>query len=90
MFDFESEFDKIKKKGKGRVAKGLFGLIFDGVRDNKDSIKRKALSLKKRERAITIHQRCIIYERPVCKDLKACYYAFLKIAPKGGALSVRT
>ena len=90
MSDFESEFNKIKKKGKGRVAKGSFGPTFDGVRDNKDSIKRKALSLRKRERAIIIHQRGIICERPTCKKLKAYYYAFLKIALKGGALSART
>ena len=55
MFDFEREFDKVKEEGKGRVVKGFFGLTFDGVRDNKDSTKRKALSLRKRERAIIIH-----------------------------------
>ena len=85
MFDFESEFDKVKEKGKGKVAKGFFGLTFDGVRDNKDSIKRKVLSLRKRERAIIIYQRCIICKRLIYKKLKACYYAFLKIAPKGKA-----
>ena len=55
MSDFEKKFDKVKEKGKGRVAKGSFGLTFDGVRDNKDSIKKKALSLRKRERAIIIN-----------------------------------
>ena len=55
MSDFEREFDKVKEKGRGRVAKGFFGPTFDGVRDNKDSIKRKALFLRKRERAIIIH-----------------------------------
>ena len=55
MSDFERELDKVKEKGKGRVAKGFFGLTFDKVRDNKDSIKRKALFLKKRERAIIIY-----------------------------------
>ena len=55
IFDFKKKFDKIKEKGKGRVAKGFFGPTFDGVRNNKDSIKRKASSLKKRERAIIIH-----------------------------------
>ena len=39
--DFKKKFDKIKEKGKGRVAKGFFGPTFDGVRDNKDSIKKK-------------------------------------------------
>ena len=37
------------------MVKGFFGLTFDGVRDNKDSTERKALSLRKRERAIIIH-----------------------------------
>ena len=55
MFDFEKEFNKVEEKGRGRVAKGFFGLTFDGVRDDKDSIKRKALSLRKRERAIIIY-----------------------------------
>ena len=55
MSDFESEFDKIKEEGRGRVAKGSFGLTFDGVRDNKDSIKRKALFLRKRKRVIIIY-----------------------------------
>ena len=55
MSDFKKEFDKIKEKGKGRVAKGFFGLTFDGVRNDKDSIKRKTLSLRKKERAIIIY-----------------------------------
>ena len=55
MSDFEKELDKIKEKGKGRVAKGSFGLTFNEVKNNKDSIKRKALSLRKRERVIIIH-----------------------------------
>ena len=55
MSDFKKELDKIKEKGKGRVAKGFFGLTFDGVRDNKDSTKKKTLSLRKRERVIIIH-----------------------------------
>ena len=82
--DFKKELNKIEKEGKGRVTKGFFGLIFDGVRNNKDSIKRKTLSLRKREKVIIIHQRCIIYEKPTYKKLKACYYAFFKIALKGG------
>ena len=53
--DFKKELDKVKEKGRGRVAKGFFGLTFDGVRDNKDSTKRKASFLRKRERAIIIH-----------------------------------
>ena len=53
--DFEKKLDKIKEKGRGRVAKGSFGLTFDEVRDDKDSIKRKALSLRKKERAIIIY-----------------------------------
>ena len=55
MSDFEKKLNKIKEKGKGRVAKGFFGLTFDGVRDDKDSIKKKTLSLRKKERAIIIH-----------------------------------
>ena len=55
MFDFEKEFDKVKEKGKDKVVKGFFGLTFDGVKDDKNSIKRKALSLRKREKAIIIH-----------------------------------
>ena len=55
MSDFKKKLDKIKKKGRGKVAKGFFGLTFDGVRDDKDSIKKKALFLRKRERAIIIY-----------------------------------
>ena len=90
MSDFESELDKIKEKGRGKVAKGFFGFTFDGVRDDKDGIERKTSSSTKRERAIIIHQKCIVSERPACKNLKACCYAFLKIAPKGGAPLSRT
>ena len=55
MSDFKKELDKIKEKGKGKVAKGFFDPTFDGVRDNKDSIKKKASSLRKRERVIIIY-----------------------------------
>ena len=55
MSDFKKELDKVKEKGKGRMAKGFFGLTFNKVRDNKDSIKKKALSLRKRKRVIIIH-----------------------------------
>ena len=55
MSDFKKELDKIKEKDKGRVAKGFFGLTFDGVRNNKDNIKKKTLSLRKKERVIIIH-----------------------------------
>ena len=55
MSNFKKKLDKIKKKGKGKVAKGFFGLIFNGVRDNKDNIKKKASFLRKRERVIIIH-----------------------------------
>ena len=53
--NFKKELNKIKEKGKGRVMKGSFGLTFDGVKNDKDNIKRKTLFLKKRERAIIIH-----------------------------------
>ena len=48
--DFKKKLDKIKKKGKGRVAKGFFGLTFNGVRDNKDNIKKKTSPLRKKKR----------------------------------------
>ena len=88
--DFKKEFNKIKKKDKGKVVKGFFGLTFNGVRNNKDNIKKKTLFLKKKERAIIIYQRCIICKRPTYKKLKTCYYAFPKIAPKGGTPLTRT
>ena len=53
--DFKKELDKVKEKGKGRVAKGFFGLTFNGVRNDKDSIKKKALSLRKRKKVIIIY-----------------------------------
>ena len=53
--DFEKELDKIKEKGRGKVAKGSFGLTFDKVRNDKDNIEKKALSSRKRERVIIIH-----------------------------------
>ena len=49
MFDFENKLDKIKEKSNGRVAKGSFGLTFDGVKNNKDNIKKKTSSLKKKK-----------------------------------------
>ena len=55
MSDFEKELDKIKEEGKGRVAKGFFGPTFNRVRDDKDNTKKKALSLRKKEKAIIIH-----------------------------------
>ena len=72
------------------MAKGSFSLTFDGVRNNKNNIKKKTSSLRKRERAIIIHQKYIIYKKPTYKKLKAYYYAFPKIAPKGGTLSAHT
>ena len=90
MSDFKSELDKIKEKGKGRVAKESFGLTFNRVKNNKDSIEKKTLSLRKREKVIIIHQRYIVCERPIYKNLKAYYYAFLKIAPKRGTPLTRT
>ena len=55
MSDFKKEFNKVKEKGGGRVAKGFFGPTSDKVKNNKDSTKRKALSLRKKERVIIIH-----------------------------------
>ena len=43
-FNFKKELDKIKEKGKGRVVKKSFGLTFDKVRNNKNSIKKKTSS----------------------------------------------
>ena len=72
------------------MAKGFFGPTFDGIKNNKDNTKKKTSSLKKKKKAIIIHQRYIICERPTYKKLKAYYYAFLKIAPKGGTSLTRT
>ena len=87
--DFEKNLDKDAEEEKSRVAKGSFDPTFDGVRDNKDSIKKKALFSRKREKAIIIHKKCIIYKRPAYKNLEAYYYAFPKIAPKRRAPSAR-
>ena len=72
------------------MAKSFFGPTFDRIKNNKDNTKKKALSLKKRKRVIIIHQRCIICERPIYKNLKTYYYTFPKIAPKGRASLART
>ena len=53
--DFKKKLDKIKEKGKGRVAKGFFGLTFDGIKNDKNNTKKKASSLKKRIKLIIIH-----------------------------------
>ena len=90
MSDFKKKLNKIKKKGKGKVVKGFFSLTFNGVRNNKDNIKKKTLSLRRKKRAIIIYQRCIIYEKLTYKKLKAYYYAFPKIVPKGGTPLTRT
>ena len=55
MSDFEKKLDKIKKKGKGRVAKGFFGLTFNEVKNNKNNIKKKTSSLRKKKKTITIY-----------------------------------
>ena len=55
MSNFKKKLDKIKEKGKGRVAKGSFGFTFNKIKNNKDNIKKKTLSLRKRERVIIIH-----------------------------------
>ena len=55
VYNFKKKFNKIKEKGKGKVAKGFFSLTFNEIRNNKDNIKRKTLSLRKRERAIIIY-----------------------------------
>ena len=49
-FDFKKKLDKEKEKRKGRVAKGSFGLTFNGVRDNKDGTKKKNLILKEKKK----------------------------------------
>ena len=90
MSNFKNKFDKINEKGKGKVAKGFFGPTFNGVRNNKDNTKKKSLSLRKKKKVIIIHQRYIIYKRPIYKKLKAYYYTFSKIVPKGGAPLTRT
>ena len=41
MSDFKNKLDKIKEKGRSRVAKGFFGLTFDKMKNNKDNIKKK-------------------------------------------------
>ena len=48
--DFKKELDKEEEKGRGKVAKGFFGLTFDKVRDNKNGIKRKALSSRTKKK----------------------------------------
>ena len=48
--DFKKEFDKEKEKGKGKVAKGFFGLTFNGVRNNKNGIKKKNLILEEKRK----------------------------------------
>ena len=90
MSDFEKKLNKIKEKGKGKMVKESFGPTFNKVRNNKDSIKKKTLFLKKKEKVIIIHQRYIIYKKPTCKKLKAYYYTFLKIVPKKGTPLTRT
>ena len=55
MSDFKNKLNKVKEEGKGRVVKGFFGPTFDKVKNNKDSIEKKALSLRKREGVIIIH-----------------------------------
>ena len=55
MSDFKKKLNKIKEKGKGRMVKGSFGPTFDGIRDDKDSIKKKTLSLRKKEKVIIIY-----------------------------------
>ena len=44
MSDFEKELDKNAKEDKGKVAKGFYGLTFDGEKNNKDNIQKKTLS----------------------------------------------
>ena len=90
MSDFKREFDKNVEKGKDKVAKGVFGPTYDGVKNNKDSTKKKASFSRKKEKAIIIYKKCTIYKRPACKNIEAYYYAFIKIAFKEGAPMART
>ena len=85
--DFKKELNKKEEKGRGKVAKGSFGSIFDRVKNDKNSIKK---NLKEKKRVIIIQHKYIICERPAYKNLKAYYYTFLKIVPKRGALSAYT
>ena len=55
IFNFKKKLNKIKEKGKGKVAKGFFGLTFTRVKNNKDNIKKKTLSLRKKNKVIMIH-----------------------------------
>ena len=52
MSDFKKKLDKEIKKGKGKVAKGVFGLIFDGIRDDKDNTEKKASSSRRKKKVI--------------------------------------
>ena len=47
--DSKKEFNKIKEKGKGKVAKGFFVLTFNEVKNNKDSIKKNLILKEKRK-----------------------------------------
>ena len=88
--NFKKILDKEKKKGKGKMVKKSFGLTFDKVKNNKDNIKKKTLSSRKKERVIIIHSKYKIYGKPICKNLKAYYYTFPKITLKRGAPLART
>ena len=90
MYNLKKKLIKKKKKGKDKVEKGSFYLTFNKIKNNKNGIKRKALFSRKRKRAIIIYQKCIIYKRFACKNLRAYYYAFPEITLKGRALSART
>ena len=65
------------------MAKGAFGLTYDGVRAEKGSIKKNTMSSKKKERAITVHGRYIVYEKLNYRKLETCYYVFPENALKG-------
>ena len=88
--DFERELNKESTARRGTVAKGAFGLTYNKVRKDKERTKDKTSSSKKRERATTVHRICIVCERPMCRKLKACYYAFPGNAFEGWAPSAHT
>ena len=49
MSDSKEKLDKDVEKKRGRVTKRVFGPTYDGVRDNKDSIKKNLILKEKKE-----------------------------------------
>ena len=83
--DFQEELNKDKSIKRAPVKKGAFGPTYDGEGDEQ-ARKTKEKSMKsprKRKNDESKKATCPVCEKPRCKGLEHCAYAFPENAPEG-------